>query len=262
MWNPVFEVEHYIEGQHNGGVFNSKNLNSYGYCYSNPVRYLDPNGKQVDPNDHPPIVAVIVGTIKVGILNLSGLAAKYAPTEKGLLMRTVGMSYHFSLREDPESELGMSIFKEIRFDQTPLKDAGTAAESTLDLAPLKPSANGVATFAKVPVNLISAITRQFDNLECMDCAKAVVTALKQEGINGQILDIITPKKTGMQANIWSDTAAAARNGDGMISTNGRHRAVLVEGKVYDNIHQNGVSYDDWIKDINAPGGYKVEKTDF
>ena len=40
------EVEHYIEGQHNGGIFNDKNLNVYGYTYQNPVIYVDPNGKQ------------------------------------------------------------------------------------------------------------------------------------------------------------------------------------------------------------------------
>jgi hypothetical protein len=38
--------EHYIDGEHNGGVFNEKNLNVYGYCYQNPVLYIDPNGKQ------------------------------------------------------------------------------------------------------------------------------------------------------------------------------------------------------------------------
>ncbi|MFV0531041.1 MAG: RHS repeat domain-containing protein [Flavobacteriales bacterium] len=45
-YNPVMEVEHYIDGQHNGGVFNSFNLNVYGYCYQNPILYFDPNGKQ------------------------------------------------------------------------------------------------------------------------------------------------------------------------------------------------------------------------
>ncbi len=45
-YNPVIETEHYIDGQHNGGVFNSFNLNVYGYCYQNPVKLLDPNGKQ------------------------------------------------------------------------------------------------------------------------------------------------------------------------------------------------------------------------
>jgi RHS repeat-associated protein len=47
-YNPIFETEHYIDGQHNGGVYNSGNLNPYIYCYQSPVRYIDPNGKQVD----------------------------------------------------------------------------------------------------------------------------------------------------------------------------------------------------------------------
>jgi hypothetical protein len=40
------EPEYYIDGQHNSGVFNSFNLNTYIYCYQNPVLYTDPNGKQ------------------------------------------------------------------------------------------------------------------------------------------------------------------------------------------------------------------------
>ena len=27
-------------------MYNSQNLNTYGYCYQNPVAYIDPNGKQ------------------------------------------------------------------------------------------------------------------------------------------------------------------------------------------------------------------------
>ena len=42
------ETEHYIDGQHNGGVYNSFNLSTYGYTYQNPIRYIDPNGKQTD----------------------------------------------------------------------------------------------------------------------------------------------------------------------------------------------------------------------
>ncbi|MFA7448882.1 MAG: RHS repeat-associated core domain-containing protein [Weeksellaceae bacterium] len=38
--------EAYINGQHNGGVYNSLNHNSYSYTYQNPVLYVDPNGKQ------------------------------------------------------------------------------------------------------------------------------------------------------------------------------------------------------------------------
>ena len=43
----MMEVEHYIDGQHNEGVYNSFNLNTYGYCYQNPIILIDPNGKQV-----------------------------------------------------------------------------------------------------------------------------------------------------------------------------------------------------------------------
>ncbi|MGP1500526.1 MAG: RHS repeat-associated core domain-containing protein [Bergeyella cardium] len=46
-YNPTFEHEHYIDGQHNGGVFNPMNLNTYGYTYQNPIVWIDPNGKQV-----------------------------------------------------------------------------------------------------------------------------------------------------------------------------------------------------------------------
>ncbi len=40
--------EAYINGEHNGGVVNSFNHNSYAYTYQNPIRYIDPNGKQTD----------------------------------------------------------------------------------------------------------------------------------------------------------------------------------------------------------------------
>ena len=49
-YNPVFEDEFYFDGQHNGGIYYSGNLNSYAYCYQNPIKYIDPNGKQVEFN--------------------------------------------------------------------------------------------------------------------------------------------------------------------------------------------------------------------
>ena len=50
-YNPVLEREHYIDGQHNGGVYNSFNHNTYGYCYQSPVLLVDPNGKQTEFHD-------------------------------------------------------------------------------------------------------------------------------------------------------------------------------------------------------------------
>ena len=40
------ETEFYGDGQHNGGVFFWGNLNPYIYTYQNPIKYIDPNGKQ------------------------------------------------------------------------------------------------------------------------------------------------------------------------------------------------------------------------
>ena len=48
LYDPVKEDEHYLDGEHNGGVFYSGNLAAYSYTYQNPIRYIDPNGKQVD----------------------------------------------------------------------------------------------------------------------------------------------------------------------------------------------------------------------
>lgn len=35
-----------MDGEHNGGVYYSGNLNSYLYCYANPIVFYDPNGMQ------------------------------------------------------------------------------------------------------------------------------------------------------------------------------------------------------------------------
>src|SRR5690606_12056505 len=42
----IMNDEAYINGEHNAGIFNSFNHNSYGYCYQNPILYVDPDGKQ------------------------------------------------------------------------------------------------------------------------------------------------------------------------------------------------------------------------
>ncbi len=46
LYDPINEVEHYLDVQHNGGYFNPRNTSVYGYTYQNPIVYVDPNGKQ------------------------------------------------------------------------------------------------------------------------------------------------------------------------------------------------------------------------
>ena len=43
-YNPIQETEHYIDGQHNGGIYNPMNMATYSYTYQNPIKYIDPNG--------------------------------------------------------------------------------------------------------------------------------------------------------------------------------------------------------------------------
>ena len=38
--------ENYLDGQHNGGIYNFVALNPYVYCYNRGTTYIDPNGKQ------------------------------------------------------------------------------------------------------------------------------------------------------------------------------------------------------------------------
>jgi RHS repeat-associated protein len=49
LYDPIMNKEHFIDGQHNGGVYNSFNLAVYSYCYQNPIKLVDPNGKQNYP---------------------------------------------------------------------------------------------------------------------------------------------------------------------------------------------------------------------
>ncbi len=105
-------------------------------------------------------------------------------------------------------------------------------------------------------NKISAIAKKYKIFECVECADDIVSVLKKEGLSGKILNITTTSNQGMLGNIWSERLG--RN----IATNGRHRAVLVNGKVYDNINPNGVDYDVWKNDLFSPSGYNVTSTDF
>ncbi len=70
LYNPIFEDEFYFDGQHNGGVYNSGNLAPFIYCYQNPIKYIDPNGKQ----NIPLAIAggLIFGGIELGSQLLSG----------------------------------------------------------------------------------------------------------------------------------------------------------------------------------------------
>ncbi|MDO1450832.1 papain fold toxin domain-containing protein [Rhodocytophaga aerolata] len=106
--------------------------------------------------------------------------------------------------------------------------------------------------------IAAAVAKKYaKEFQCKLCAEAIVNALKKAGIKGQIIDITTPihgKRGGY--SIHSDRLG--KN----IATNGTHRAVLIDGKIYDNFNTDGIDYDTWIKDLYSPFGYKVDVTPF
>jgi RHS repeat-associated protein len=79
VYHPVAETQFYGDGQHNGGVYFWGNLNPYIYTYQNPIKYIDPNGKQVnttasqDMDNAESVISMafgVIGDARAGVLNL------------------------------------------------------------------------------------------------------------------------------------------------------------------------------------------------
>ena len=118
----------------------------------------------------------------------------------------------------------------------------------------------VTLTARIPA-LISDIAKTFKTFECTDCTQAIVSALKKEGVSGEIVTLNA--NSTRRGYIYSETAAKLNGDGGIISSSGLHQGVLVDGKVYDNIHTNGIDYNDWLKDFEVLGGFKEpSKTKF
>lgn len=97
--------------------------------------------------------------------------------------------------------------------------------------------------------MIPAIAKHSDNFQCVECSTAIMKASNQEGIIGEIVSFQAKGDMGKRAeNVWSDI------GQKTISTNGYHQGVLVNGKVYDNIHTNGIHLDAWKADVHSIEG--------
>jgi hypothetical protein len=82
---------------------------------------------------------------------------------------------------------------------------------------------------------------------CVECAQAIESALRANGIPGQVLNIRTVGGPRI-AHIYSEFAKQS------ITSNGFHAAVRVKNTVFDNIVRNGVPYHQFVRSLDAPLG--------
>ena len=96
----------------------------------------------------------------------------------------------------------------------------------------------------------------FPNRKCFECAANIRKGLVKEGYSGRIIDIQTPDRSFLWHDGIQDT----------IADNERHRAVEVDGVIYDNINSNGISRSEWESLLQSQSGgfetFKLKETDF
>lgn len=93
--------------------------------------------------------------------------------------------------------------------------------------------------------LAFSITKNARVGDCFKVAGALEDTFKTKNVAGEVIEMRTV--SGEAIEIVSDTIGGGQ----WISTNGVHRAVRVGDTVFDNIHKNGISYAEWVKDFHS-----------
>jgi hypothetical protein len=93
---------------------------------------------------------------------------------------------------------------------------------------------------------VGRIVSQFDVYQCYDCAMAVMQWLRDNDIEGRIIELKTFYRD--EDYIISDRLG----GEESIATNGKHYGVNVRGLVFDNLSDNGMTQTEWLEDFHCP----------
>ena len=97
----------------------------------------------------------------------------------------------------------------------------------------------------------------FEVFQCQECAEQVQQALLAAGHRGQRIEIRGAGGRDFMICVSYD------GGQATITQNGRHVGIRVGDIVVDNLHPQGMPFDQWIKDFDAIGGVVVHTvTDF
>jgi hypothetical protein len=99
--------------------------------------------------------------------------------------------------------------------------------------------------------IATAAAQGFSVLRCQECAENIRDALVAAAFRGQLVELRSP---GIRPYI---ICLSYDGGRSTITRNNRHVGVRVGDLVFDNLHPNGMPYDDWVRDFDAVGGVAV-----
>jgi len=140
-------------------------------------------------------------------------------------------------------------------------EAGASSRTAVAAVEITEVGETVAAAAERPVDIarrvISGLDEAlFENLQCEECATAIIDALRANGVSGRVIRI--------QARGGADFIASDlyQGGATAISRNGKHAAVLIEDVVFDNLNPKGVSHKSFVESLFARLGLDFSYFEF
>jgi hypothetical protein len=102
-----------------------------------------------------------------------------------------------------------------------------------------------------PLAVAASAAQGFQVLQCQECADKVKATLVAAGHHGEVVELRGGAGKRFMACLSYD------GGQTTITENGRHVGVRVGDVAFDNLHPNGVPYDQWLQDFDAIGGIRI-----
>jgi hypothetical protein len=96
---------------------------------------------------------------------------------------------------------------------------------------------------------IASITEEFDILECLECARAILEWMRDHQIEGVVLKLRTRYR---DEDFIVSRRLEARGITESVTANGTHYGVEVRERVFDNLSIGGMSRTEWINDFSCP----------
>ncbi len=205
------ETEFYGDGQHNGGVFFWGNLNPYIYTYQNPIKFIDPNGKQVEwqkywdqTKEFVTDVGEVMGQVAHNIAPIRPADADDPQTLSeawnGLKNAPSNLQEVFENGSTKDKVVATLSLVAI------VKGGKTRVNPTLKIAGFNPKTR-ILTFTQGTKNKISQSVQVPDDYEPVKVKGSKAEVFKQKGKNVWI----SPDRDGHKGGIWKRATGKAEN---------------------------------------------------